>query len=353
MNIAFDERYDIRLANLSDVGSIMQYIGEHWRKGHILSVDRELFNYEFVNGDDVNFIIAVDKLSGELEAVYGFINCSNPRNKLNSMRKDLWGSFWSVSTSRQNMPLLGVELARRIYHLTGCRMLIGNGTNPKTSVPLMKLYMRDKTVRLKHYYYLNPDATQFKIAVISELPVTTKVNNTSTFVSVLDSIAAVKRVFDIDEADALPYKDSWYFEKRYFRHPYYSYGVYGVYRVVDKILALLVARVVEVNGNRVFRIVDYIGDHSLFAGLGYEIEKLLCEYECEYADLVVHGIDEGLILSSGFVLRTENDVNIIPNYFEPFEQKNVDIWAHYKFNGTTFFKADGDQDRPNIIRERI
>ena len=50
----------------------------------------------------------------------------------------------------------------------------------------------------------------------------------------------------------------------------------------------------------------------------------------------------------GFLKRTENDPNIIPNYFEPFEQKNVDIYfVSNVMENLHLYRGDGDQDRPS------
>ena len=44
---------------------------------------------------------------------------------------------------------------------------------------------------------------------------------------------------------------------------------------------------------------------------------------------------------------------IIPNHFEPFEQKNIDIFCAYKNNGNfkniKIFRSDGDGDRPSRL----
>ena len=45
----YDEKYEIRLANENDIDSIMTFIDEHWKKNHILAVDRELFKYEYLS----------------------------------------------------------------------------------------------------------------------------------------------------------------------------------------------------------------------------------------------------------------------------------------------------------------
>ncbi len=95
--------------------------------------------------------------------------------------------------------------------------------------------------------------------------------------------------------------------------------------------------------------MDYFGDQALFAGLGGQMARLVAENGYEYVDFYEFGFDEEAIAAAGFRRRDEGDANVIPNYFEPFLRENVDIWVHYKAEGTTFFKADGDQDRPNAV----
>ncbi len=57
----FDTRYEIRLANSSDIDLIMDFIDKYWKKGHIMSRDRDLFRYEYQDGNQINFILAIDK----------------------------------------------------------------------------------------------------------------------------------------------------------------------------------------------------------------------------------------------------------------------------------------------------
>ena len=56
-----------------------------------------------------------------------------------------------------------------------------------------------------------------------------------------------------------------------------------------------------------------------------------------------------MLFRSGFCARTEDDLNIIPNYLTPPLCENTE---YYFFTSEpaafTMFKADGDQDRPNI-----
>ena len=69
----------------------------------------------------------------------------------------------------------------------------------------------------------------------------------------------------------------------------------------------------------------------------------------EYIDFYLYGIEDDILRDAGFVLQ-DDDVNIIPNYFEPFVQKNIslDFYAD-SLEEIILFKGDGDQDRPNFI----
>lgn len=343
----YDDRYNIAIACRDDIDDIMNFIGNCWRKDHIMSLDRELFEYEFVDGDTVNFILARDNETNNIEAIFGFIYCSNPRGNL---PKDLWGSFWKVYEEERNMPFLGIELAKRVYDLTGCRMHIGNGADPTTTIPLRKLFFKEKTGKMKQYYLLNNEKEEYVVAQI----VNKKIGKCIQSVKLRDVIElkdfeAVRGFIDIDTIDAIPRKDNWYVEKRYFKHPYFKYMVWGFVSDSGN-KSIVIAREIDVNGVKILRIVDYIGNHQAFAESGGFWQELLAKNNYEYIDFVEHGMDDNYILDAGFILREENDVNVIPNYFEPFVQKNADIWFHCKNDATTFFKGDCDQDRPNIYR---
>ena len=106
---------------------------------------------------------------------------------------------------------------------------------------------------------------------------------------------------------------------------------------------------ININGSKVIRIVDAIGQ---FQGSLYdEFQAYLKEAGAEYIDLMNYGIDEDVFYQMGF-RKLDLDGNlIIPNYFEPFEQRNVKIDIAWKadYENYVAFKGDSDQDRPNIL----
>lgn len=337
----FDEVYDIRLATKEDIPMIMNFIDSHWKKGHIMGNNRAFFEYEFVHGNDVDFIIAIKKDTKTLEAIFGFLRCSEQRTG------DIWGSMWKVNDEGDNMNLLGIEIAKRVYELTGCHYYCGNGANPKTTVPLRKLFFREKTVKMKQFYWLNSNKTEYKIAEINTKWNPTRKEGVPCYeIRKFEGFEELSKEFDVEVLESMPHKDPWYINKRYFKHPIYHYDAYGIYdgKVVK---AIFFTREINVEGASILRIVDYIGEHKMLPGIYDALDSLVKEHDYEYIDFFEFGIDDQLLYDAGFKNREDYD-NIIPNYFEPFVRENIDIWAHYKLDGTTFFKADGDQDRPNF-----
>ncbi|MDE5591605.1 MAG: hypothetical protein K2I63_01415, partial [Helicobacter sp.] len=123
---------------------------------------------------------------------------------------------------------------------------------------------------------------------------------------------------------------------------------YAINQIQDCI-AVFVLRQVFNGEASCLRIVDWLGDFS--QNVYDEFQKLLISKNSEYLDLVCYVQDEKRILHMGFCKKQSNE--LVPNYFEPFEKRNVDIHFAYKFfnemQNYAFFKGDSDQDRPNLI----
>ena len=148
----------------------------------------------------------------------------------------------------------------------------------------------------------------------------------------------------------LPRKDIAYVERRYFKHPIYRYRVHGIHHD-GQLVTLLVARVVRVDAASALRVVDIIGDESLLPWVTHALHDILEKEALEYLDLVSYGLDDGMLQQACLSkVDLTGDQIIIPNYFQPFTQKNIPI--HFFVDGQIspnlrLFKADGDQDRPN------
>ncbi len=342
----YDEKYDIRLGKRQDITAIMEFIRTRWSMDHILSKDRELFEYEFCDGDTVNMVLAIDRETNDIHGVLGFLRTSHTTDY---ERKAIWGSVWKVIDSPDVVPFLGVELAKRVYPLSGAHLFIGNGANPDTSIRLRKLFFHSKTAKLKHHYVYNPNLSEFKLAVIAEPKEQKTFVDSNQPINSLESMEDVRAFIDLEQTSQVPYKDYWYVNKRFFNHPYYKYLLWGITDSLAQ--GMVVTREVSYDGAKALRIVDYYGDQKLFAYSGAFWSRLMEECGYEYVDFYEHGFDQEAISAAGFYCIGDEDANIIPNYFEPFVRKNVDIWGHFENIETLLFKADGDQDRPNQAKE--
>ena len=90
----YDNKYDIRLAQIDDIVSIMNFINVYWKKGHILGTNRKLFEYEHVDGNKVNFLLAVDRTDNSIVGILGFILASH--NLQNLMFGQAFGRLKAV-----------------------------------------------------------------------------------------------------------------------------------------------------------------------------------------------------------------------------------------------------------------
>ncbi len=333
----YDEKYEIRLAGLDEIPELMEFIDLYWKKGHILATNREFFEYEMAVDGRVNFLIAKTKKDSKIEGILGFLPCSKDKNRL-----DIWGVVWKTMPGA--MPMLGMELKKRLTAIIGARTDLGVGANPETAVPLLKRIYHYYTAKMKHYYRL-ADVGEYRIAQIKNKLILPYEKIQNVEVVELASINELIDFFDFSTVgEMIPYKDSWYYNKRFYKHPIYHYKIWGL-RANDE-TALMVTRLQKCNGSAAVRIVDYIGNQSLFAGCGSFVDSLLSE--AEYIDFYFDGFNEEFVKQAGFC-EVCDGTNVIPDYFNPYELVNVDIYVSSSNNSDKclFFKADGDQDRPN------
>lgn len=335
----YDERYDIRLAKYDEIPQIMGFIEDNWKKNHILARDRGFFEYEFLEKDGtVNVLIAIDRKKQTIEAMQGILKASRDREHL-----DIWGSCWKVLPG--NMPMLGFEVWNQCTVQTGARHQLGIGGNPNTAKKVVERMLRTKLIKMKHHYMLNNLKKDFQIAEIVHKETGRKISGPQFLVErIYDEEQFLSYYPDIDNPEAVPYKDAWYLTKKYFHHPIYRYEVYGI-NDQGKTQSLFAVRLQEYGTSKAARLVEYVGDSAAIAYTGSFFANYLEEKDCEYIDFYNYGFKGQDLSSAGFTERTEEDANIIPNYFYPFVQENIDIWIQ-PIDGAIYCKADGDQDRP-------
>ena len=342
------ELFVFRQAKLSDQSKIMKFINDFWKPNHILGTDSDFFEYEHVNGSDINFFLAINKKTNSLSAIQGFIAYGQVPNC------HICGVMTKVSPL-EKVPFLGVEIMNQMFKKTNPYTYCGIGTNPKTMVPLVKKFFKRHVGIMSQYFFLNPSLSDFHIAKVSKMNIhlLKKIYNEKGIgidsIKIADEKTINKNYDKLFFEKNLPRKSLEYVLKRYVYHPRYLYQNYLVFDPQSGNKSLLIAREVEHSGSRALRIIDFIGDVNVLGKLNKWLIFITSKNCYEYVDLLCSGIDQKLFEKSSFNLHLKNDNFIVPTYFEPFIDKNIDIYFEKSHKDLIIFKGDSDGDRPNIV----
>lgn len=330
---------EIRTAKAEDFEKVHKFIKMHWDGNPLYARYPEMMKYHHLDGENLNFVIAQEE--GEIKGILGYIKYSQEE------RFDIGTAVWKTISSTH--PLLGLEILDYLDKNVDTRICLGCGTKPQ-AMPLVK-YLGWHVDYLNHYYRL-ADKEVYKVAVVNHKKIL-PVKETKYTLILIESIADLRQKFDATKYKAKkPYKDSGYIENRYFKHPMYQYKVYGIGVSEGEFSSIIVTREITQDGTKLLRIVDFVGEINDIKNLSMPIQKLMDKAGYEYVEFYNYGISEEIMEEAGFVRRTVDDSNIIPCYFEPYEQANVEISiVTTDSDGICIFKEDADQDFPRPIKE--
>ncbi len=335
-----EDKVIVKNANLTDRDKIIDFIRDNWFiKDHIFTRNREFFDHCHIVDDKLCFAIGEDSITKKIYGICGYILNNKTDNP------DVCTCIYRTIKSPNAM--LGVDLINFIKDNTKARTFFCTGI-VKNTIPIYK-FLGYKTGKLQHYYKLGKKS-DFKVAFINHAEFITPKEG-QRVLKRMDTFEELKKVFKFDDYKHVrPYKDEWCVEYRYYKNIGYEYDVYGIFNENNECNAFIVFREIEQNGVKVAKIIDYVGDDKELSFCGEAIDNLIKEKDYEYVDFYEHGIDDEIMNDAGFVLLTDDDENIIPHYFEPFEQKNIDIY-YFTDNDDNFhaFRTDAGQDRPNNI----
>ena len=344
----FDKKYIFRLAKFSEVKKIMSFLLNNWDNKHILANNKEYFSYQFKNQKKLNIVICINRKNNQIHALHSFIEYSKKK-----IKKNICGSIVCVDKKQFIPPFLGMEIFKRMLSITKPKTYFGIGTNPKTLIPLIKKYLGHHTGTMDHYYILNQNIKKnnFRIAKINELKFSKndiKKDKNLKITEIFES-KKVKLFIDLSfQFKNLPYKDFRYIKKRYFDHPFFNYRFFCLDKKDKQKKGILICRVVKRNSKSALRIIDFIGNIEILYSINQLCQNILLKENHEYVDLMCVGIKANHLKKSGFIHKSKNDKNIIPDYFQPFIKKNVLIWYEKNQKNLILFKGDADQDTPRI-----
>ncbi|MBE5963898.1 MAG: hypothetical protein E7252_03030 [Lachnospira sp.] len=334
--------YSMRLCKRDEYDKLIDFFRKYWNDKHVFCRNKQVFEFQHgtANEGEYDFVIAIHNETDEIHAVLGFISSS--RYDGGDMENPIFiaGALWKVRDDVKNKEVTKLGLGVLYYLLkkfpNAAYITLGLSGFAKQIYTALHFEFGI----MKHYYIANMNMESFDIAY---KPAINKImcENENYKVDFIESIP--------DEFDSYyyPTKNKEYIVNKYIKHPFYKYDLLGVYHN-DKLCTIWIIRKIKIKDHICLRLVDIIGDMSEIENIQGNVHRLLSKYNAEYIDCYNYGIDENIFLNMGFVQVSED--TIIPNYFEPFEQKNVDIYcAALSKKPVVIFKGDADQERPNLL----
>lgn len=334
--------YTVRFARLDEYEKLHSFMYNHWGKDHILTKSKLLFDFQHKGKDKYYIVVGYNNETNEIDGIWSLIPVSLYDSSL-QVEGNYWGAILKVRDDVDNKEIrrLPFKLFSFILKIPGFRTVGFSGLGTKGQ-PFVNPLCTNYGV-LNQYYIANPDNEYFvgKNLIKKEF-------SASEFT--VKDISLNGLAWQPDES-YLPKKSVHFFKERFEKHPIYKYNFWGIYKN-SSLLAIWAYRIISVKGlGRVIRIVDTLGSLEKVGNIGYSITKLLKQYDAEYVDCLNYGIDPSVFGNMGFEkLDLDSDKVIVPNYFEPFEQRNVKVhFAYISKSLYVIFRADADQDRPSTI----
>ena len=338
---------EIRRCVAADVPEVMRFVDEHWARGHVLATSRALFDWQYRSRhrDGYNVFLAVAD-DGCVVGMLGYISTASFGAPLD--RATVWLALWKVR-DRVGPPGLGLRLLRALTadELHEAIGVLGIG-DPRQAA--MYRGMRFDAGSCAQLVVFDP-TRDLSLAVV---PPGTLRPQPAPGASVLRSVEAGDLERIIEEVDVdparVPAKGAAYLRARFVDHPFYDYRLHVVARA-DRPVGVLVSRIAEHEDARAVRLVDFVGAPEELAECGTAVGSLIAEAGAEHADLWCAGFDPAIVERAGFARVDPDGPITVPSYFEPFVRRNTTLLYALRAPGRPYaiFRADGDQDRPNLL----
>ena len=337
------ENITIELLKHHELNLFQEFIRKNLSAKHIFAMDHKIFDWQ--HKETSAYFCMSAKQGGELIGTHGFIPLSHFDEAL--PKNQIFLALWIV---KEGISIgLGLRLYKEITKKYSPVFIGTTGFDQRTRD--FHRWQGFDVGTMDHHFVLSPHVKKFQIAKvpIEQIPKKTIPLRRISFKKVNEQDLQTLNTSNL-YLHQIPMKSDIYIKNRFIDHPEYTYDIYAIMED-GRLMALCVFRPILHEGVTVLRFVDFMGPNEAFCLLSDFIFSMLEEYDAEYLDLYSHGIPSEILMQAGFINRNTVQGLIIPNYFEPFEQKNINLAFGYKtllsHTPVRLFKADGDQDRPN------
>lgn len=354
-----------RFAEPADQDRLIAFVGEHWSATHIFTQRPDVFRWQHEQADGrLNMVLAeqvddeTEAMSSEVVAVLGFIPMGRFDAALGD--RDITLAIWKVREA-DAPPGIGLRLLKFLQRELQPRLVAAIGISSMVRAIYEVLGYQVGVMRQAALF--NPaHATALSVAQgfppsVADPAATSSISAGAVNLVEVDDQTAGERLAGIEQiaSSSTPSKSWDYLRARYLQHPWYGYEMRLV-EVDGEPRAVIVWRQVAVGEATVLRLVDVVGPTDWFRRARPVLSQVLADADAEYIDLVHFGADTDALRAAGFVEASDHEGAVLPNYFSPFEQRNIEIGFAYKVfegddDGLRLYRADSDQDRPNLTSD--
>lgn len=340
-------QYKIEFLKEIDSDNLRDFIDKEFAEGHVLSRSKKLFDWQYKN-DNGTYNFVVLKIKNTISGILGFI--PTYRYDKNLITKNIiWLALWKIS---EKVEIAGIGLKMLVF-LQNNIDHIGIAVNGiGESLPLLYRGLGYDSNEMSHYYVTNNKSNMKLISSPKNYSHPT-VKKSGFDWEILDAKNIKNMIFSENKFNLSIPKTTKYFLNKYIKHPFYNYSVYLIFDEEKNNSGLISIRFDEKEDSKVLRIIDYLGDPHILKFSGCGLQKIMSDFNIEYADFWSYGISDKIMNNIGFKKVNPNKNIIVPSYYEPFVNANIRILFAFKNTikskkHTLIFKGDGDQDRPNL-----
>lgn len=341
-------KISIKMADSRDRPAILAFIAEHWQAQHIFVESPDVFDWQY-RAPDGGYHMAIAHSGDKMLGILGYIPTGRFDPKLGF--GEIMLAIWKV---REDIapPSLGLGLLKLIEKTHAASVIGAIGISDMV-VPIYKAF-KYTVGTLEHVALIPQRHADFAIAHGAGIDAVFREGEDKAVLTVLRNRPdhSIRQQIDSLAGGLAGLQKSWaYIEERYLNHPWYSYSVATI-GSEQALQSVLVWRRVKVDGASILRIVDVVGDIASLAQVANALAQIVRDADAEYIDLLGCGFEMAGLRAAGFASPSWNIGLILPNYFAPFEQRNIEIKFAYKADRPLcLFRADSDQDRPNCVTD--
>lgn len=336
----------------SKIEHIQKFINKNFKKNHILSKNRKVFDWLYYNNYEKKYNFIFEQKNTDIISFLGIVKNSMFSKKLKKI-DSIWFATWVAKKNQIGAGLKLLNYAIKNYTYTKIGTI---GYQDK--VKQFYKYLGFFTGHLTQYYIPNSKCKNYKIIKIKKSDIqVSKIDTLSKHMS----LKIVKKInfnkFDDNKQKyiTLLSKDENFFYNKYLKNPFYDYIVYE-FKINKKIQGYYFTREASYKNNKCLRIVDFFGNIKYLFNSSVLFKKIIEDNEYEFVDMYFFGNNNIKINKNKFKKNNFDKNMIIPNFFEPFIKKNIKVNFAILTKKTTkffLFKGDCDQERPNIFKIKL